>query len=124
MEKYKKGLNKKSFSIYYNGGEIWAEHLDSLEDKKDLVIEKFKEDLKTISKPSTSSFIALNLDETVVTDDIIKLILDSFINLGKPLKKVAFVGLGSKYKRYIKKQSLPFQAVCFDDYEKAKEWLV
>ncbi len=124
MEKYEKGFNKKSFSLYYNGGEIWAEGLDSLEDRKDLVIEKFKEDLKTISKPSTSSFIALNLDETVVTDDIIKLILDSFVNLGKPLKKVAFVGLDSKYKRYIKKQSLPFQAVCFDDYEKAKEWLV
>ena len=124
MEKYEKGLNKKSFSLYYNGGEIWAESLDSLEDKKELVIEKFKVDLKTISKPSTSSFIALNLDETVVTDDIIKFILDSFINIGKPLKKVAFVGLNSKYKRYIKKQSLPFQAVCFDDYEKAKEWLV
>ncbi len=124
MEKYEKGFNKKSFSLYYNGGEIWAESLDSLEDRKDLVIEKFKEDLKSISKPSTSSFIALNLDETVVTDDIMELILDSFINLNKSLKKVAFVGLNSKYKKYIKKQSLPFQAVCFDDYEKSKEWLI
>ena len=124
MEKYEKGLNKKSFSIYYNGGEIWAEHLDSLEDKKSLVIEKFKEDLKIISRPSTSSYIIVNLDETVVTDDIIELILNSFINLGKPLKKVAFVGLSSKYKRYIKKKSLPFVTACIDDYEKAIEWTI
>lgn len=124
MDKYEKGLNKKSFSVYFNGGEIWAEHLDSLEDKEELVISKFTEDLKVIAKPSTSSFIAINLDETVVTDNIMKLIVDSLINLNKPLRKVVFVGLDSKFKRYIKKQSFPFQVACIDDFEKAKEWLI
>ena len=111
-------------SLYYHNGEIWCEHLDSLEDKEELLIQKFNDDLKIISRPSTSSYIIVNLDETVVTDDIIEHILNSFINLGKPLKKVAFVGLSSKYKRYIKKKSLPFVTACIDDYEKAKEWII
>jgi len=36
MEKYKLGLKKKSFSLSYNGGEIWCEHLDSLYDQTEL----------------------------------------------------------------------------------------
>ncbi len=30
IEKIELGLKKKSFSMFFNGGEIWFEHLDSL----------------------------------------------------------------------------------------------
>jgi hypothetical protein len=126
MKKYELGLNKKSFSLFYNGGEIWCEHLDSLYNEKDLLKQKFVQDLVQISRPSTSSFIAVDLDESEVDTEILELIINSFIMLKKPLRKVVFVGLNSKMKRYIKKKNVDtsFFMICMDDYEKAKEWLV
>ena len=38
------GLNKKSFSMFFGGGEIWFEHLDGLYDRTDLAIEKLEKD--------------------------------------------------------------------------------
>lgn len=38
----KKDGIKKSFSLLYNGGDIRCEHLDSLYDKRELLLEKFK----------------------------------------------------------------------------------
>ena len=126
MKKYELGLNKKSFSLFYNGGEIWCEHLDSLYNEKDLLKQKFLQDLIQISRPSMSSFIAVDLDESEVDTEILELIINSFIMLKKPLCKVVFVGLNSKMKRYIKKKNADtsFFMICMDDYEKAKEWLV
>lgn len=126
MEKYELGLNKKSFPLYFHGGEIWCEHLDSLYNQKELLKQKFKQDLVLISKPSSSSFIAVNLDQSEVDQEILKLIIDSFVMLGKPLRKVVFIGLSSKMRSYIKKRNTDtvFIMTCIDDYEKAKEWLV
>jgi len=125
MEKYELGLNKKSFSLYYHGGEIWCEHLDSLYGEKELLLQKFKQDLIVISRPSTSSFIVVNLDESDVDKEMIEFIMNSFITLKKSLRKIVFVGLNSKMKSYIKKKNLEtsFVVTCIDDYEKAKEWL-
>ena len=126
MEKYELGLNKKSFSIFFNGGEIWCEHLDSLYKEKELLKQKFNQDLVQISRPSTSSFVAVNLDESDVDREILELIINSFVMLKKPLRKVVFVGLNSKMKRYINKKNVDtlFTITCIDDFEKAKEWLV
>ncbi|BCN30822.1 hypothetical protein [Anaeromicropila herbilytica] len=126
MEKYELGLNKQSFSLYYNGGEIWAEHLDSLYNKKELLIQKFNQDLIQISRPSTSSFIAINLDESDVDREILELIIHSFVMLKKQLQKVVFVGLNSKMKSYVKmkNKNTSFTMTCIDDFEKAKEWLL
>ena len=125
MEKYELGLNKKSFSIYYHGGEIWCEHLDSLYGEKELLLQKFRQDLIVIARPSTSSFIVVNLDESDVDKEMIEFIMNSFITLKKSLRKIVFVGLNSKMKSYIKKKNLEtsFVVTCIDDYEKAKEWL-
>lgn len=126
MEKHERGLNKKSFQLYFHGGEIWCEHLDSLYHQKDLLKQKFEQDLAIISRPSTSSFIAVNLDESEVNQEILKLIIDSFVMLTKPLRKVVFIGLNLKMKNYIKKKNAEtvFAMACIDDFEKAKEWLV
>ena len=124
MEKYMSGLNKKSFSLPYNGGDIWCEHLDSLYDKRDLLLEKFKNDLIMIAKPSTSSFIAINLDETDVDKDLIYEIYHAFSSLNKSIRKVVFVGLEPEMKRYVKRLRANFVVTCLDDFEKAKEWLL
>ncbi len=121
----KVGITKQSFSIYFSGGEIWIEHLDALNDETELR-QKFAQDMLQISKPSTSAFIAVNLDETTVDKYILQLILDSFITSEKQLRKVVFVGLNSIMKRYIKQQrpNVIFALECIDDFEKAKIWLI
>lgn len=124
MEKYMSGLNKKSFSLPYNGGEIWCEHLDSLCDKRELLLEKFRKDLVMIAKPSTSSFIAVNLDETDVDRELIDTIFYAFLSMKKSIRKVVFVGLSPEMKRYAKRLSADFVVNCLDDFEKAKEWLL
>lgn len=126
MEKYEYGLNKKSFSLFYNGGEVWCEHLDSLYGEKGLLKQKFKWDLIEISRPSTSSFIAVVLDDSDVDKEVLDWIVDRFIMLNKPLRKIVFVGLDLKMKSYMKKKKVDslFMMACIDDLEKAKEWLI
>ncbi len=124
MQKYMPGLSKKSFSLPFHGGEIWCEHLDSLYDERALLIDKFQQDLIAISKPSTSSFIAINLEETNVDRALIDFIADTLSSLNKRIQKVVFVGLNSEMKRYVNKLKINFLVTCLDDFEKAKEWLV
>lgn len=126
MEKYKLGLKKKSFSLSYNGGEIWCEHLDSLYDQTELLKQKFMEDLLQIQKPSSSSFIAVILNESDVDGEILDQIINEFSSLKRQLRKVVFIGLTMKLKRHVKKRiaDTNFLMVCMDDLEKAKEWLV
>lgn len=120
------GLKKKSFSMFFNGGEIWFEHLDSLYDQTELIKQKFTQDLLEIQRPSTSSFIAVILNESNINGEILDLIINEFLNLNKQLRKVVFIGLTMKMKRYVKKRSTHtnFLIICMDDLEKAKEWLV
>lgn len=126
VEKYELGLKKKSFSMFFNGGEIWFEHLDSLYDQTELIKQKFMQDLLQIQKPSASSFIAVILNESNVDSETLDQILNEFSKTKKQLRKVVFVGLNIKMKRYMKKKSSDtnFLMVCMDDLEKAKEWLV
>ncbi len=125
MEKYEYGLNKKSFSLFYKGGEVWCEHLDSFYGEKELLKQKFKRDLIEISRPSTSSFIAVVLDDSDVDKEVLDWIVDRFIMLNKPLRKIVFVGLDLKMKSYMKKKKVDnsFMMACIEDLEKAKEWL-
>lgn len=120
------GLKKKSFSMFFNGGEIWFEHLDSIYDQTELIKQKFTQDLLEIQRPSTSSFIAVILNESNINGEILDLIINEFSNLNKQLRKVVFIGLTMKMKRYVKKRSTHtnFLIICMDDLEKAKEWLV
>ena len=119
-----KGMKKKSFSLYYNGGEIWAEHLDSINNLEDMRT-KFDQDLIQMARPSTSTFIAINMDESVVNEDFLQYLLVSLSNCGKSFQKIVFVGLNRRLKRYIKNQTLLTTVIaCMDDFEKAKEWLV
>lgn len=119
------GLMKKSFSIFYNNGSIWIEHLDSINNELALK-NKFLEDIKQINRPSTSSYIAVVLTETEVNKEVLSLIIDTFCNCSKQLQKVVFIGLNHKMKKYLKRKSttLNFITESINDLEKAKEWLL
>ncbi|MGN0637367.1 MAG: hypothetical protein ACI4J0_03255 [Huintestinicola sp.] len=121
------GLRKKSFELYFNGGSIWAEHLDGMGDMKDKVIEKFLSDKKSFCRPSMTSFVIVNLDQTEIDDDIISCIYDTFVNSQKRFMKIAFVGIKKigdrNYLRDIsRKKGCPVEF--FDDFEKAKQWVL
>ena len=124
MDKYEPGMNKKSFSLYYHNGAIWCEHLDALYDGRELIIKKFSQDLITIARPSTSSFIAMNVDESVVDKELLDYLLKALNSIEKTVQKVAIIGLKPGMKRYARKFNGKFQIECIDDFEKAKEWLV
>ena len=121
------GLRKKSFELYFNGGSIWCEHLDGMGDMKEKVIEKFLSDKKSFCRPSMTSFIIVNLDQTEIDDDIISCLYDAFVDSQKRFMKIAFVGvrkIGDRnYLRVIsQKKGCPVEF--FDDFEKAKWWVL
>ncbi len=119
------GMMKKSFSLYYNGGEIWAEHLDAIDNIGDMK-RKFDEDLVQMARPSTSSYVAINLAESVVDKDFLQYIINAMNTCGKPYQRVVFIGLPYRLKRYLSTHTPSNLGVvaCIDDFEKAKEWLI
>lgn len=125
-DKEQAGLNKKSFEINYNGGTIWCEHLDSMGNMEAEVINKFKEDYKTFSRPSVSSYMIINLDETIVSEQIVECIVNGIIECTKKFMKIAFVGVDKKQqKKFEKIKKEDGVMVSFwTDYEKAKEWVL
>lgn len=121
------GIRKKSFEIYFNGGSIWCEHLDSMGKYKEKVIEKFLADCKIFSKPSASSFMIINLDETEIDMDIVSCITTAIIASKKGYRKIAFVGVKKRKERSAFRE-LQLKIGCgvdfFADYEKAKQWVL
>lgn len=120
------GLNKKSFSMFFGGGEIWFEHLDGIYDKTNLAVEKLENDYLEFKRPSLPSLIAFNIDETVVDDILISSISDKLMNGQKRFTRVAFIGAEKNVERKLKKTlfGAEFALKFTDDFEKAKEWLV
>lgn len=118
------GLDKNSFSISFKGGEIWIEHLDSIQDAA-CIKEKFIQDLTQIKRPSTSSFIAINLEQSDVNEELLTYIIDSLCRIEKPIRKVVFLGLQYELKQLLnkRKKEINYIVKCMDDFEKAKEWL-
>lgn len=100
-EKERTGAAKKSFELNYHGGSIWCEHLDSMGDLEEEVIGKFWEDCGAFGRPSVSSYMIVNLDETAVTERI--------------AERRRFDRIGTESGAVIR---------YFADYEKAKEWLL
>ena len=125
-DKEQAGLNKKSFELNYNDGTIWCEHLDSMGDMETEVLNKFWEDYKTFCRPSVSSYLIINLDETTVTDRIAACIVNGIIECKKRFMKIAFVGVGKKEQKSFEKirEESGVLVSYFKDYEKAKEWVL
>lgn len=120
------GINKKSFSLPFNGGEIFCEHLDGLNNNISATLEKFKGDIKIIKRPSTSAFLAINLDETEIEETLFNAITDFLSSVEKKFRKVAFIGASKKYKKEFSRKldGCGFEFAFIDDFQKAKEWLL
>ncbi len=120
------GIKKKSFELNYNDGTIWCEHLDSMENMEAEVIKKFEEDYKTFSRPSVSSYMIINLDETTITEQIAACIVNGIIECKKKFMKIAFVGVGKKEQKLFEKMMKQSGIIVsyLKDYEKAKEWVL
>ena len=125
--KIEAGIEKKSFLLYYNHCEIWCEHLDSMGDYKEKVIEKFLADYKIFNNITMPTLVAVNLDETRIDGEILDIIISSYQHTFQEIRKVVFVGLNKQYQRLLKKtltMKQPFFLTsCMNDFEKAKEWL-
>ncbi|MBR4576313.1 MAG: hypothetical protein IKO25_03845 [Clostridia bacterium] len=119
-------IQKKSFELHYNGGTIWCEHLDGMKNREQEVIVKFNGNLPELLRPSVSSCMIINLDETVITEDIEQAIVDGLNKGKKRFKKISLVGVDRKHQiKFITGLSRTGAAVKFlDDYEKAKEWVL
>lgn len=120
------GFTKRSFSIPFGGGEIWIEHLDGLYNNTELVLEKLTEDSVLFLRPSETSLICFNIDETVITDEIINSISDVLTNPKKQFRKVCFVGSNRTTKKLLKRalDRKDFMLEFINDFEKAKDWLI
>lgn len=120
------GFKKKSFSMYFGGGEIWFEHLDGMYEQEELVIEKFLGDTKTFCRPSATSQLCFVLDETTVTPGIVSVICDTLTNAGKRFTRIGFVGVDKPARKIFKKrlENKGFALAFTDDFEAAKEWMV
>lgn len=120
------GLQKKSFLLYYGGGEIWAEHLDGLYGYTNLAIEKFEKDYIECKRPSLPALIAINLDETDVNEELLNVLAERLLHGEKRFTKVVFVGVNRTAKNKIKNlfTEASFVYNFINDFEKAKEWLI
>ena len=90
------------------------------------VINKFKEDYKSFSRPSVSSYMIINLDETNVSEKIAECIANGIIKCTKRYMKIAIVGVGKKEQKLFKKikKESGVMISYIKDYEKAKEWIL
>lgn len=86
--------------------------------------------MEIVRKPSSPAMIAVNLNETLIDNELAELIVNEFAKSDRYVNKIAFVGLdkadkkliSSLFKRLDKRVNFGFRFI--DDYEKAKEWLV
>lgn len=119
------GISKKSFELNYNGGTIWCEHLDAMGSYEDEVTEKFLKDKASFSRPSVSSSMIINLDKTEITEKILETIVSAFSESAKRFRKLAFVGVGKRWRRaFMNIRESGCVIKFFEDYEKAKEWVI
>ena len=97
------GYRKKSFLLYYNGGEIWFEHLEGMYGNEDLVLKKLNFDIPLFIKPSSTSFICFVFYDTVVTDNIILAVKKTVLESNKYFTRIAFCGLDRKDQKKFKR---------------------
>ncbi len=116
---------KKSFQLNYHNGTIWCEHLDGMGEYEEAVINKLWEDKSSFARPSVSSYMIVNLDETIITENIVNSFVSAITACSKVFRKIAFVGVDKKWhKCFVELQESKGSVINFiNDYEKAKEWL-
>lgn len=120
------GVTKKSFSLFYNGGEIWCEHLDGIHGYTDIAVEKLNIDYEVLRKPSKPGFIAINVAETKCEEKLLDAVCEKLTSGEKKIMRVVFVGVPIIKKSYIRNKltDAGFEFEFINDFEKAKHWLI
>ena len=121
------GFRKKSFVLPYAGGEIWFEHLDGIREHSALAEEKLAADTPLFSRPSMPAYIAFVLDETRVSEALIRQIARALTAGEKRFLRVAVIGLQGFRNRQRLRRALDGHGMAvafFDGIEPAKEWLM
>lgn len=120
------GVKKKSFILPYAGGEIWFEHLDGIYQYTELAVEKLRRDTAIFRRPSSPAYITFVLNETMITEKLIREITNALTAPGKRFMRAAFVGADGSSCRKLKKQlsGHGFAIRFFDGIEPAKEWIL
>lgn len=121
---------RSSLILPFHGGTIFCLELDGLGKDRALVLEKFRNDLTELKKPSAPSRIALHLKDTRVDREMAEGILRGLAQPGQHPARLAVVGL-TLWERHLWRRlargmepPLPFPWAFFSDYEQAKSWLV
>lgn len=79
---------------------------------------------KGYSRPSISSFMIINLDKTIISEQIADVIISGLLASNKLFRKVAFVGVDKNWqKEFVKIKAKGTIITFLFDYEKAKEWV-
>lgn len=125
----KERLNiRSSFSMWHRYGEIWIENLDCMYELEDLVIRTYLSHLKTIQSEESPSCIAINLENTQITEDIAKTIVVGLHEAGENIRQVAFVGVSKElqplFVHYVRKYKVFFACRFFKQFHEAKNWLM
>lgn len=121
------GVKKKSFILPFRGGEIWFEHLDGMYRYTDPATEKLKRDSRVFLLPSKPSHMGIVLDETLVTEALVKEIASLLCDERKRFMRVCFIGTDRKIQRMFRRAlygKSNFSVSFINDFEQAKEWLV
>lgn len=118
------GIRKKSFELSFHDGKIWCEHLDSMGTCEQAVLDKLTADAVLFSRPSVSSFMIINLDDTVITDAIFQRLTDTLASVQK-FRKIALVGIPREWQKRFRSMLTGHGAVItfLNDYEQAKQWI-
>lgn len=107
---------------------IWCAEFDSLSTHTDIAVSKFLRELSLLKRPSSPSLIAVNLNETLVTQEFAMVMVSSLTSLSYKIKRVAFVGASLSVRAHmsfaLKRTDCFFAYGFFSDYEQAKIWLV
>ncbi len=118
----------KSFALPHNNGEMWGSNLDALGGQTDALERRFLEDMAVIRRPSSPGIIAMNLYQTVVTQELADLMMAQLNDAGPRVTRVAFIGLDRSGLRHMKdagkRHNVKFVHKYFADFVLAKDWLI
>lgn len=118
---------RPSFVLPVNGSDVWFSSLDALGKNAALLRRRLQEDLAQLRRPSLPGLLGIHLQGTALDAPAAQMLVESLCGLGRPLSRVAFIGLDRKAARLVKsllKTNKPgFSTNFFADFEKAKNWL-
>ena len=118
---------RPSFVLSVNGSDVWFSCLDALGGRGGLLQRRLQEDLAQLRRPSLPGLLGIHLKCTALDAPTAEMLVDGLCGLGRPLSRVAFIGLDRRAARLVKsllKTNKPgFSADFFGDFEQAKKWL-